>query len=187
MTSSGIITIFKAIKDTDTPFFREIGMILTRIKEGATKDLVKKIRLEKRKAERNELKKQLPAICFSGKFNKRSDESIIEHSGFICLDFDGYSTQKDLLQEKENLSKSKYVYSVFISPSGNGLKVLVKIPTDPSNHVNYFNSLEKHFNSPYFDKTSKNISRVCYESYDPLIHINPNSSIWDVIAVPEYT
>lgn len=187
MTSSGIITIFKTIKDTDTPFFREIGMILTRIKEGATKDLVKKIRLEKRKAERNELKKQLPAICFSGKFNKRSDESIIEHSGFICLDFDGYATQKDLLQEKENLSKSKYVYSVFISPSGNGLKVLVKIPTDPSNHVNYFNSLEKHFNSPYFDKTSKNISRVCYESYDPLIHINPNSSIWDVIAEPEYT
>ena len=180
------VTIFKNIRDTDTPFFRDVRTILERIKDGATKELVKKIRSESRKAERNEIKKQLPAICFSGKFNKRSDSSLIEHSGLICLDFDGYQKQKELLQDKENLSKSKYVFSVFISPSGNGLKVLVKIPNDPENHVNYFNSLEKHFESPYFDKTSKNLSRVCYESYDPLIHVNENSSIWDKIEEIEY-
>jgi len=181
------ITLFKSIRDTDTPFFRDVHLVLDRIKEGATKELVKKIRAEKRKPERNEIKKQLPAICFSGKFSKRSDSAILEHSGLICLDFDGYTKTKELLQDKENFTKSKYVFSVFISPSGNGLKVLVKIPSDPDNHTNYFNSLEKHFNSPYFDKTSKNISRVCYESYDPLIHVNENSSIWDVIEEPEYT
>ncbi len=183
---NGTITIFQNIRDTDTPFFREVHKILERIKDGASKDLVKRIRAEKRKPERNEMKKQLPAICFSGKFNKRSDSAIIEHSGLICLDFDGYTKQKELLQDKENLSKSKYVFSVFISPSGNGLKALVKIPADPENHTNYFNSLEKHFNSPYFDKTSKNLSRVCYESYDPLIHVNENSSIWDTIEEAEY-
>ena len=183
------VTIFQNIRDTDTPFFRDVHVILDRIKDGAgaTKDLVKKIRLEKRKPERQELKKQLPAICFSGTFNKRTDASLIEHSGLICLDFDGYTKQKELLQDKENLSKNKYVFSVFISPSGNGLKVLVKIPADAENHTMYFNSLEKYFASPYFDKTSKNLSRVCYESYDPLIAINENSSIWDVIEEPEYT
>jgi hypothetical protein len=183
------VTIFKDIKDTDTPFFRDIRQILLRIKDGSdtTRDLVKRIRLEKRKPERQELKKQLPAICFSGTFNKRTDASLIHHSGFICLDFDGYEKSKDLLHDKENLSKNKYVFSVFISPSGNGLKVLVKIPADADNHTNYFNSLEKYFNSPYFDKTSKNLSRVCYESYDPLLHINENSSIWDLIEEPEYT
>jgi len=183
------ITIFKSIKDTDTPFHRDVRIILNRIKEGteSTKDLVKRIRSEKRKPERQELKKLLPAICFSGTFNKRTDASLLNHSGLICLDFDGYDKQKDLLQDKENLSKNKYVFSVFISPSGNGLKVLVKIPADAENHTNYFNSLEKYFNSPYFDKTSKNISRVCYESFDPLLHINENSSIWDVIEEPEYT
>jgi hypothetical protein len=180
------ITIFQNIKETATPFYRDVRVILERIKEGATKDLVKKIRAEKRKPERNELKKLLPAICFSGTFNKRADSALIEHSGLICLDFDGYQKQKELLQDKENLCKNKYVYSVFISPSGNGLKVLVKIPADAENHTNYFNSLEKYFNSPYFDKTSKNISRVCYESYDPLIHVNENSSIWDLIEEPEY-
>jgi hypothetical protein len=181
------VTIFQSIKDTSTPFHRNVGVILERIKSGATKELVKKIRAEKRKPERNELKKQLPAICFSGTFTKRSDNAIVEHSGLICLDFDGYQKQKELLQDKENLSKNKYVYSVFVSPSGNGLKVLVKIPADQDNHINYFNSLEKYFNSPYFDKTSKNISRVCYESYDPLLHINENSSVWDVIEEIEYT
>ena len=65
--------------------------------------------------------------------------------------------------------------------------MLVKIPADAENHTHYFNSLEKYFNSEYFDKTSKNISRVCYESYDPLIYVNDNSSLWDVIEEPEYT
>lgn len=183
------VTIFQNIRDTDTPFFRDVHVILDRIKEGAgaTKDLVKRIRLEKSKPERQELKKGLPAICFSGTFNKRTDISLIEHSGLICLDFDGYTKQKELLHDKENLSKNKYVFSVFISPSGNGLKVLVKIPADAENHTMYFNSLEKYFNSAYFDKTSKNLSRVCYESYDPLIAINENSSIWDTIEEPEYT
>ena len=180
------VTIFKNIRDTDTPFFRDVHIILERIKNGDTKELVKKIRLEKRKPERNEIKKELPAICFSGSFNKRADNALIAHSGVICLDFDGYAKTKELLQDKEMLSKNKYVFSVFISPSGNGLKVLVKVPADPENHTNYFNSLEKYFNSPYFDKTSKNLSRVCYESYDPLIHVNENSSLWDVIEEAEY-
>ena len=183
------VTIFQNIRDTDTPFYRDVNIILDRIREGAgaTKDVVKRIRLEKNKSERNEIKKLLPAICFSGTFKKRLDSALEAHSGLICLDFDGFEKQKELLQSKETISKNKYVFSVFISPSGNGLKVLVKIPADVENHTNYFNSLERHFNSPYFDKTSKNISRVCYESYDPLIHVNINSSIWDIIEEPEYT
>ena len=184
MTS--IITIFKNIKETDTPFYRDISVALDRIKSGATKDIIKNIRQCKDKSDRNELKKKLPAICFSGKFNKRNDNSLIKHSGLICLDFDDYANKKAMLKEKEILSKDKYVYSVFVSPSGNGLKVLVKIPEDSDNHVNYFNSLQNHFQSENFDKTSKNVSRVCYESYDPFIYLNLNSSVWTTIEEPEY-
>ena len=99
----------------------------------------------------------------------------------MCLDFDGYDRQKDLLEDKEKFKQNKFVYSVFLSPSGKGLKVLVKVPADESNHKNYFNSLEKYFKSDKFDKTCKNVSRVCYESYDPLIHINETSSVWDKV------
>jgi len=184
MTSK--VTIFKNIKETETPFHRDVSMVLQRIKDGATKSLVKQIRAEKNKAQRNELKKKLPAICFSGVFNKRLDSAIIEHSGLMCLDFDGHEKRKELLEHKERLTKDRYVCSVFISPSGNGLKVLVKIPPIADKHVSYFNSLMKYFDSPYFDKMCKNVSRVCYESYDPLLHINENSALWDTIAEPTY-
>jgi hypothetical protein len=184
MTS--IVTIFKDIKDTSTPFHRSIDMVLRRIKDGNTKNLIKAIRQTKDKTERNELKKNLPAICFSGVFTKRMDTAITEHSGFICLDFDGYPNRKDMLSHKEKLSRDGYVYSVFISPSGNGLKVLVRIPAIADNHISYFNALNKYFDSEYFDKTCRNISRVCYESYDKLIHINDSSNVWDTMAEPEY-
>ena len=180
------VTIFKDIKETSQPFYRDVTVILKRIQEGNSKELVKGIRSEGDKTKRNVLKQSLPSICFSGTFTKRMDSAIIKHSGLICLDFDGYKSTKDMLQEKERLSKDKYVYSVFISPSGNGLKALVKIPEDVDNHKNYFNSLENHFKSPHFDTTSKNISRVCYESYDPLIFINEISSLWDIIEESLY-
>ena len=180
------ITIFKDIKDTAQPFYRDVNKIIERIREGASKDIVKDIRNESDKEKRNELKQKLPAICFSGKFNKRNDASLLEHSGIICLDFDGYESDKMLLEEKELLTKDRYTYSAFISPSGLGLKVLVKIPAEEENHKKFFTSLEKHYNSDHFDKTCKNVSRVCYESYDPLIYVNEQSSIFNTIIEHEY-
>ena len=56
MTSN--ITIFKNIRETETPFYRPIDTILERIKDGSSKDLVKRIRKEKDKSERNDIKKK---------------------------------------------------------------------------------------------------------------------------------
>jgi len=176
------ITIFKNIKDTTQPFHLPVKDIIERISNGTSEDLIKRIRTEKDKKRINELKQELPAICFSGKFNKRNDDSILEHSGLICLDFDKYDTQKKLHQHREQLISDEFVYCVFISPSGKGLKVLIKVPADVDNHVKYFMALQQYFDSEFFDSTSKNISRVCYESYDPLIHINEDSLIWDKIT-----
>jgi hypothetical protein len=74
------VTIFKNIKETDTPFFRDVVSVLQRIKDGASKDLIKNIRAEQDKSKRNEYKKELPSICFSGQFNKRADVSLQKHS-----------------------------------------------------------------------------------------------------------
>ena len=84
------ITIFKDIKETSQPFYRQAIVILQRIKDGASKELVKRIRDEKDKEKVNALKQKLPAVCFSGNFTKRNDKSLNQHSGLICLDFDGY-------------------------------------------------------------------------------------------------
>ena len=177
-----MITIFRNIKETSTPFFKDIEFVLERIKNGKYIDLINQIREEEDKSARNELKKNLPAVCFSGTFNRRSDDAIIEHSGYICLDFDGYDNHSDMFKEKKKMITDKYVMSVFVSPSGNGLKAIVKIPKEPNNHKRYFDALKEYFDSPYFDVTSKNISRVCYESYDPEIHVNLDSELWDTLS-----
>ena len=48
------VTIFRNIKDTSTPFFRDIESILVRIKEGTSKELIRQIRSEKDKEVRQE-------------------------------------------------------------------------------------------------------------------------------------
>ena len=180
------ITIFKDIKDTAQPFYRDVDIIIERIREGASQEIVRAIRSEKDKEKRNQLKQSLPAICFSGKFTKRNDSSLVNHSGLICLDFDNFPSEKEMLEEKENLTKDRYTYSVFVSPSGLGLKVLVKIPDEVDTYKQFFTSLQHHYNNEFFDITCKNVSRVCYESYDPLIYINEQSSIFNQILEQEY-
>jgi hypothetical protein len=180
------VTIFKDIRSTSTPFYRHIDVVIDRIKTGSSRELIEAIQLEPDKSTRNEMKKSLPAICFSGVFTKRQDNSIVEHSGLICLDFDGYATKKQMMEEKKAIAADGYVFSVFVSPSGDGLKVLVKIPQDIDNHVKYFNALQRHFDSPHFDTTSKNISRVCYESYDKNIYVNYESEVWSEMYEEEY-
>tara|TARA_R110002020_G_scaffold164389_1_gene350944 strand:+ start:72 stop:2447 length:2376 start_codon:yes stop_codon:yes gene_type:complete len=173
------ITIFKSIKDISVPFYRGLEVILLRIKEGSSQELVEKIRKEKDKEARNLLKQELPAICFSGKFNKREDKAIDEHSGIICLDFDGFKTKKTLKDKRLELQKDIYTRALFTSPSGNGLKVLVEIPPDVDDHKKFFLSLQDYYNCPEFDKSCKNVSRVCYESYDPKLYYNPKSEMYD--------
>lgn len=172
------VTIFKNIKDTSTPFHRSVDIMLERIKDGSSKDLIVAIRKEKDKDKRNQLKQDLPAICFSGTFNKRSDDSLINHSGLICLDFDGFKTKSALQAKKDEMAKDLYTFSVFVSPSGNGIKVLVKIPSEGSSHKSFFKALQKYYDCDEFDITCKNVSRVCYESFDPKIYINEDSEIW---------
>ena len=173
-----IVTRFSNVLQTSTPFYGPVSEILDRIKNGNSKDIVERIRSEKDKEKRNEVKKKLPAVCFSGKFSKRADNALVEHSGIICLDFDGFKSVKDMLAAKKQIASDDYVMSVFVSPSGIGLKVLVKIPPIPENHRSYFNALEEYFGMDEFDKSCKNESRVCYESYDPKIYINYDSEEW---------
>lgn len=157
--------------------YHEIDDVLNGIKNPKEKDLILKIRSLESKSERDELKKNLRGIMFSGVFWGRNDSDCVEHSGFICLDFDKLG---DKLQTyKDKIKTSEYTYSVFDSPSGNGLKIIVKIPPSLEEHTDYFYGLEDYYDSEFFDKTSRNLSRICFISYDPDIYINKESKVFD--------
>lgn len=172
-----IITVFRNIKDTSNPIYIEHTKIFDRIKSGKYKDLVDKIRSEKSDKKRNDLKQQLPSILFSGKFSARNAKAIIEHSGLICLDFD--KIPEDQMQAlRDTLEADVYTHALFMSPSGNGYKVIVKIPAEADEHKSYFDGLAKYYDSEYFDKACSDVSRVCYESYDEDIFVNEESKVF---------
>lgn len=173
-----IVTIFKNILETKTPFHVQIDKIIDRVALGQSKELVQKIRNCTDKSQRTELKKQLPSICFSGKFSARANNSIIEHSGLVCLDFDHLENPE---QFKKELKNDKYVMLAFISPSGDGLKVVIQIPKSIEDHAFYCRGLKNYFSKVYLtDKLDnfEDVARVCFESYDPDIFINLQSEIF---------
>lgn len=168
------VTIFKNILETKTPFHVPIDKIIDRIGQGQSKDLVEKIRNCTDKSQRTELKKQLPSICFSGKFSQRANNSCLEHSGLVCLDFDHLDKPDEF---KKALKNDKYVMLAFISPSGDGLKVIVKIPTSIENHAASCRALKDYFKNEKLDNF-EDVARVCFESYDTEIYINLQSEIF---------
>jgi hypothetical protein len=166
------ITIFKNIFSKE-PHFITVDKALERIKLGASKALVLDIRLALDKEKANKLKLNLPSICFSGKFGvDRKDEQLVQHSGFLVLDFDDIS---DLRDKQTEIIQKDFVYACWVSPSGNGLKALVKI-ADGKKHREHFQSLQEIF--PEIDRSGINVSRVCYESFDPDIYVNEKAVVF---------
>tara|TARA_R100001591_G_scaffold58712_1_gene68535 strand:- start:3966 stop:5546 length:1581 start_codon:yes stop_codon:yes gene_type:complete len=85
------------------------------------------------------------------------------------LDFD----HVDVDQTKRALATDNFVHSCWTSPSGNGVKALVKV-TNPERHRDHFRALVKYFEKQHgleVDESGINESRACYESHDPDIII----------------
>ena len=174
-----IATIFKNIFSKE-PHFISIDKALERIKTGASQNLVLEIRTTLDKEKANKIKLNLPSVCFSGKFGKdRKDEQLIEHSGFIVLDFDDIS---ELREKQTEIISQKFVYACWVSPSGNGLKALVRI-ADGTKHREHFQSLQEVF--PEIERSGINVSRVCFESFDPEVYINKEATIFKKIKKVE--
>lgn len=174
-----MITIFKNINETSNPYYISVDAAIDRIRTGKSVSLLDKIRNTKDKDERNELKKGLPSVCFGGKFSSRADSSLVQASGIMSIDFDGFKTNDELIGKRFELEMDDYTHACFTSPSGNGIKVLVKIPkTDAKGYKAYFKAIQNYYNCEHFDKACSNISRVTYESHDENVYINKDSKVW---------
>jgi hypothetical protein len=166
---------------------KDVSHWLDRIKNGAVKEQITLVRSKLDKKEKDIEKGKLSAVTFGGQFTQRSKTGLKEHSGLLILDFDKLDTFDEVIELKTKLSNSNYVFACWVSPSGNGLKCLVKIPKVKDNdlYANYYDAVYDHFiwvNETYgkeiIDKSGKDISRLCFESYDPDIYVNLNSSVW---------
>ena len=172
-------TIFKNIFSKE-PHYIPVKDALARIQTGRSRVLVEEIRATLDKEKAGKAKCNLPSVCFSGKFEKdRKDDSLIEHSGYIVLDFDNV---EDMRNTQTEIISNPFVYSCWVSPSGTGLKALVRIAT-PEKHRQHFAALQEEF--PGIDPSGANPSRVCYESWDPDIYINETVVVFNKIKMVE--
>jgi len=158
------VTIFKNVFDKENPHYLPLQSALERIQNGRSSTLVSDIR----GGDKNK-KRELPVVCFSGEFSSRADDALFEHSGYIVLDFD----HVDVNQTKRSLATDDYIHSCWTSPSGQGVKALVRI-TNPERHRDHFRALVKYFERTHgleVDESGINESRACFESHDPDIII----------------
>lgn len=169
-----MVTVFKSLFEK-TPHYVNESVIFERIRTGGNyKDLVNQIRGSDDSEQRNELKKQLWVILWSGKFKERRASELIEYSHLICLDFD----HVDVVKVKSQLKVKPYVHACFISPSGDGVKAIIKVSS--KNHGGHYKALCKEL--PGIDQSGKDVSRACFGSYDPDIYINPHAEIYTKVV-----
>ncbi len=180
----GLGSYYRQITDKE-PIQIDIVRFLNAIKRQQFHSQTQAIRLEKDKKKRNKLKFKLPAICPAACFSKSHDiNNLTSTSGFVSIDIDDCP---DLRNLRQKLYNDDYLYSMFISPSGNGLKILFKANYTHSTFSHTFLALEKYFLEKYnvkIDQKCKNINRLMFISSDANLIIRTNSKIFKEKLTP---
>jgi len=161
----------------------EVQEVLQQIQTGYWKDQINDIRYHmknKNSIGASEIKSNLPAITISATFKERRKiDCVDKYTGLLHLDYDKLGNVEEA---KANLISIPYTYSAFISPSGNGVKVLVRSDNDISGHKTAFNSLRDYYDKivgVQSDKYVKDITRLCFVSYDPDLYLNEDSEVFN--------
>ena len=91
------------------------------------------------------LKNKLPAFTVSGNFeNGRKAADIVSYSNFLVLDLDKLSAEQ--VENVQKLVKlAHYTYASFISPSGNGMKIIVQVNSSVDHHKEAFKQVADHY------------------------------------------
>jgi hypothetical protein len=133
-----------------------------------------------------ELKKQLPAVLWSGTFTKRANDALVQHSGLLCADLDGLNSS--LPDVRQKLKDSPYLWLLFLSPSGDGLKAVFRCPADAAKHTGIFRAVEQHvrgLTGVQIDESCKDVARLCFLSYDPELYYNAYARQIEPLPEPE--
>jgi hypothetical protein len=177
-----MVTIFKNFNEVIE--HKSIPEILQEIKTGKYKHAIVYLRksLSENKMEAYEkAKKSLPAFTPSGKFsNGRKVDLLAEYSNYIILDIDKLSAA-DLKNASHLTNQNEFTYASFISPSGNGLKILVKVNSDKVNHKETFLLVQAYYENLLkleIDKSGKDVTRLCFYSYDENLFLNENATVF---------
>lgn len=175
METKAILSHYKTVKDNVGGKI-SIYDFISGVKDGRWQDGVLSVRNAKNDEEKANLKKKLEAATISGVFEKRSISGLRNHSGFIAIDLDDIDNPNS---EKKLIEKDPYIYAAFVSVSGKGLCLILKI--DGTRHEDAFKGIDQYLYESYgmvVDKSGSDVSRLRIVSYDPYIHINEDAVLF---------
>ena len=158
----------------------ELVNVLNAIKEGKFNTKITQLRNADSEEEKGRVKNALPAFTPSVVLNTgRKFTDGDTYNGVIHLDYDKLD---DVASAIEKIKSLEYTYSCFISPSGNGIKVFVRVSNEMEQHKDAFNTLRHYYDKAVgreSDKSIKDLTRLCFVSSDPELYLNEESVVFD--------
>ena len=123
--------------------------------------------------------RSLPYVTPAGIFTYCNDASLVSHSRVLCIDLDGVGDVDGL---KRLLTADGHFCTLmaFRSPSGNGLKWMVKIDLARADHRSWYHAVRNYLLKSYGDRLTpkmvdsqcQNLSRACFLCHDPEVYLN---------------
>jgi hypothetical protein len=140
-------------------------------------------------------KRQLPAVSISGKSNgrraKSHDEGRFDHAGYLQIDLDGKDNVGWTVDEMRDILRAEpRIVAAFVSPSGDGVKGIARIPASVDTHLGAFLAARDFFaqHKLKVDEACKDPGRLCFVSWDPDAWIDlTRTAVFDPVPVPSGT
>ena len=148
--------------------------------------------LDKAKKSIKALKEALPAVTWSGEFSslkKPVADKLIRHSGLFCADLDHLGDR--LNDVRVALLESEHLWSIFLSPSGDGLKAIFRVPkaTALQHKRCLFPAVRAHvlaLTGEEIDGACCEVGRLCFLSFDLDASVNDDAMELPVdLTIPE--
>jgi hypothetical protein len=125
----------------------------------------------------------LPAVTFGGTFlPTRGNAHLQQHSGILHGDLDHL---RDVAAVKQAICADPRTAYAFISPSGEGLKlgVHIEVIADDAAYKHAWATISDIYEQCYggtWDPSGKDVSRLCFMSYDPKLYTNFHATCFEV-------
>ena len=133
-------------------------------------------------------KSMLPVVAFCGVFKGgHSKADLVHYNNIVVIDID-HLPEETLATIAEQLRQDKYVFAYWKSPSGQGLKGLVRVGSGDESrldehHRQAFRQLTDYFKTEYsidIDQSGSDYSRLCYACWDEGLVVKETAGVFYV-------
>lgn len=186
LSSTGLMSLFRSARETVPVRSASLEEVHELIRGDNLQNQTQRIHEAWVKAQRigedpkqaiKSLKLELPAITPAGEFTARAAGNLKSRSGCLVIDVDDLGVNQ-AEQLRSQLTNDPHILLAFVSPSGMGVKILLRVDPGMSHAESYANAaryLEEQFNlSP--DPSGKDVSRLTFLCHDAAAIMNPEAT-----------